>query len=79
VDAVDVRARMEGFIESRLFDEGQVARKDQDLFLIDPRASQIALDDAKAALASAQTTLADAALFSRCSRMFWVSDFLPTH
>jgi membrane fusion protein (multidrug efflux system) len=60
VDAVDVRARMEGFIENRLFDEGQVVRKDQDLFLIDPRASQIALDDAKAALASAQATLGDA-------------------
>jgi membrane fusion protein (multidrug efflux system) len=60
VDAVDVRARMEGFIENRLFDEGQVVRKDQDLFLIDQRASRIALEDAKAALASAQATLADA-------------------
>ncbi|WP_159948641.1 efflux RND transporter periplasmic adaptor subunit [Rhizobium sp. 18065] len=60
MDSVDVRARIEGFIESRLFDEGQAIRKGQDLFLIDQRASQIALDDAKAALASAQAILADA-------------------
>ncbi|KQV80003.1 efflux RND transporter periplasmic adaptor subunit [Rhizobium sp. Root1220] len=60
VDAVDVRARIEGFIQSRLFAEGQVVRKDQDLFLIDKRASEIALADAKAGLASAQATLADA-------------------
>ncbi len=60
VDAVDVRARIEGFIESRLFAEGQFVRKDQVLFEIDKRSAEIALEDAKAGLASAQATLSDA-------------------
>ncbi|MBD9449996.1 efflux RND transporter periplasmic adaptor subunit [Rhizobium sp. RHZ02] len=60
VNAVDIRSRIEGFLDKRLFDEGQVVQKDQDLFLIDPRSMEISLSDAKAALASAQATLADA-------------------
>jgi membrane fusion protein (multidrug efflux system) len=60
VNSVDIRSRIEGFIEERLFNEGQVVEKDQDLFLIDPRALEIALADAKAALASAEATAADA-------------------
>lgn len=60
VNAVDIRSRIEGFLDKRLFDEGQVVEKDQDLFLIDPRSLEISVSDAKAALASAQATLADA-------------------
>ncbi|MBB3398907.1 efflux RND transporter periplasmic adaptor subunit [Rhizobium sp. BK060] len=60
VDAVDIRSRIEGFLDKRLFDEGQVVRKDQDLFLIDKRSLEISLGDAQASLASAQATLADA-------------------
>ncbi len=60
VNAVDIRSRIEGFLDERLFDEGQLVKKDQDLFLIDKRSLQISLADAKAALASAQASLDDA-------------------
>lgn len=60
MNAVDIRSRIEGFIDKRLFNEGQVVKSGQDLFLIDSRALDIALADAKASLASAQATLADA-------------------
>jgi membrane fusion protein (multidrug efflux system) len=60
VNAVDIRSRIEGFLDKRLFDEGQIVKKDQDLFLIDPRSLEISLADAKAALESAQASLADA-------------------
>ncbi|MBB4171513.1 MULTISPECIES: efflux RND transporter periplasmic adaptor subunit [unclassified Rhizobium] len=60
VDAVDIRSRIEGFLDMRLFDEGQIVRKDQDLFLIDKRSLEISLEDAQASLASAQATLTDA-------------------
>lgn len=60
MNAVDIRSRIEGFIDKRLFNEGQVVKSGQDLFLIDSRALDIALADAKALLASAQATLADA-------------------
>ncbi|MDL2409860.1 efflux RND transporter periplasmic adaptor subunit [Rhizobium calliandrae] len=60
VNAVDIRSRIEGFLDKRLFDEGQLVKKDQDLFLIDRRSLEISLADAKAALASAQASLADA-------------------
>ncbi|CDM62171.1 MULTISPECIES: efflux RND transporter periplasmic adaptor subunit [Rhizobium] len=60
MNAVDIRSRIEGFIDKRLFNEGQAVKSGQDLFLIDSRALDIALADAKASLASAQATLADA-------------------
>ena len=60
VNAVDIRSRIEGFLDQRLFDEGQLVKKDQALFLIDKRSLEMSLADAKAALASAQATLADA-------------------
>ncbi|MDP9810932.1 membrane fusion protein (multidrug efflux system) [Rhizobium tibeticum] len=60
MNAVDIRSRIEGFIDKRLFNEGQVVKSGQDLFLIDSRALEIARADAKASLASAQATLADA-------------------
>ncbi|WP_208250494.1 efflux RND transporter periplasmic adaptor subunit [Rhizobium sp. T1470] len=60
MNAVDIRSRIEGFIDKRLFNEGQAVKSGQDLFLIDSRALEIALADAKASLASAQATLADA-------------------
>ncbi|MDE1994699.1 MAG: efflux RND transporter periplasmic adaptor subunit, partial [Rhizobiaceae bacterium] len=60
VNAVDIRSRIEGFLDQRLFNEGQLVKKDQDLFLMDKRSLEISLEDAKAALASAQASLADA-------------------
>jgi len=60
VNAVDIRSRIEGFLDRQLFEEGQIVRKDQDLFLIDRRSLEISLGDAQASLASAQATLTDA-------------------
>jgi membrane fusion protein (multidrug efflux system) len=60
VNAVDIRSRIDGFLESRLFDEGATVGKDQDLFVIERSTYEIALKDAQAALISAQASLLDA-------------------
>lgn len=60
IDAVDVRSRIDGFIDKRLFDEGSLVEEGQELFRMDSRALEIALAAAEAALASAQATLIDA-------------------
>lgn len=59
-DAVDVRSRIEGFIDKRLFEEGGIVEAGQPLFLIDARGLEIALAEAKANLASTKATLEDA-------------------
>ncbi|HEV2566536.1 MAG TPA: efflux RND transporter periplasmic adaptor subunit [Microvirga sp.] len=60
VNAVDIRARVEGFIEARPFAEGQTVREWQDLFLIEDGAYEAALAAARASLAGAQAALRDA-------------------
>lgn len=60
VGAVDIRSRIEGFIDKRLFDEGSLVEAGQQLFQIDARGLEIALSEAKANLASAQAALDDA-------------------
>ena len=60
MDSVDLRSRIDGFIEKRLFDEGSVVEAGQPLFLIDARGLEIALDEARANLASAKASEADA-------------------
>ena len=57
---VDIRARIEGFIEQRPFAEGQTVRQWQDLFLIEEGAYEAALAAARASLAGAQAALRDA-------------------
>lgn len=61
MEAVDVRSRIDGFIDKRLFDEGTVVEAGQPLFLIDPRDLEIALTVTQAQLASAKATQTDAA------------------
>ncbi|TWF47377.1 efflux RND transporter periplasmic adaptor subunit [Neorhizobium alkalisoli] len=60
LNAVDIRSRIDGFIEARLFEEGAVVEEGQELFRIDSRAFEIALSDAKANLTRANATLLDA-------------------
>jgi membrane fusion protein, multidrug efflux system len=60
LNAVDVRSRIDGFIDERLFEEGSSVEKGQELFRMDSRALDIALVDAKASLARAEATLLDA-------------------
>ncbi|AOF94352.1 efflux RND transporter periplasmic adaptor subunit [Sinorhizobium sp. RAC02] len=60
LNAVDIRSRIDGFIDERLFEEGSSVEKDQELFRMDSRALDIALADAKASLARAEAALLDA-------------------
>lgn len=60
LNAVDIRSRIDGFVDQRLFEEGAVIEEGQELFKIDSRALDIALADANANLARAKATLLDA-------------------
>lgn len=60
VNAVDIRARVEGFIEARPFAEGQEVREWQDLFILEDGAYEARLAVARASLAGAQAALRDA-------------------
>jgi len=54
IDKVTIRARVDGFLASRGFDEGHEVKKDQILFTLEKEPYEAALDLAKANLASAQ-------------------------
>jgi RND family efflux transporter MFP subunit len=60
VDSVDVRPRVSGYLQSVGFKDGDVVRKGQLLFVIDPRPYQAALDQAKGQAAHADAALANA-------------------
>lgn len=53
VDSVEIRARVSGYLESIHFTDGQMVKKDDLLFVIDPRPFEITLTSAQAALNSA--------------------------
>lgn len=54
LERVELRARVSGYLQSHHFDEGQIVRKGDLLFVIDPRPFEAAVDSAKAQLAQAQ-------------------------
>jgi membrane fusion protein (multidrug efflux system) len=56
-EKVDLRARVEGFIEKRLFVEGANVKNGELLFEIEKGLYQAAVDQAKAALLTAESTL----------------------
>ena len=60
IDSVAVQARVTGAIEKIEFTPGQDVKQGQELFLIDPRPFQAALDAAQAQLAHDQGVLAEA-------------------
>ncbi|HTO31944.1 MAG TPA: efflux RND transporter periplasmic adaptor subunit [Pararhizobium sp.] len=60
LNAVDIRSRIDGFIDERLFEEGASVEKGQELFRMDSRSLDINLADANAALARAKAVLLDA-------------------
>ncbi|UXN66859.1 efflux RND transporter periplasmic adaptor subunit (plasmid) [Phyllobacterium sp. A18/5-2] len=43
LNSVDILTRIDGFLESRLFNEGSTVRKGQDLFLVERSTYEIAL------------------------------------
>ena len=49
-----IRAQVQGYLVQQLYKEGDVVKKGQVLFQIDPRTFQAALDQAKASLAQAE-------------------------
>lgn len=57
---VDVRARVGGILEERLYEEGQVVGQGEVLFRIDPRPYEIALLQAEAELANGRAALEQA-------------------
>ncbi len=57
VDMVEVRARVSGYLESVHFKDGQVVKKGDLLFVIDPRPFEAELARQEAALVQAQTRL----------------------
>jgi membrane fusion protein, multidrug efflux system len=62
MDKVDLRARVVGFLENRLFQEGQKVEKDAPLFVIEQAPYKAIVAQREAALASAQATLKNADL-----------------
>jgi RND family efflux transporter MFP subunit len=64
VDSVDVRPRVSGYLQSIGFKDGEIVKKGQVLFVIDPRPYQAALDQAKGqeahAVAAAQNAHSEA-------------------
>lgn len=57
VDAIDVRARVSGYLEQIHFTDGEVVRQGDLLFTIEKRPFEIALDSARAQLAEATAQL----------------------
>ena len=56
-DKVDLRARVEGFLEQRLFEEGQTVEAGQLLFVIEKAPYTAAIETVDASIARAQATL----------------------
>lgn len=57
VDKVDLRARVEGFLEKRLFEEGSAVKAGQLLFVIEKAPYEVAIADARGAIARAEGAL----------------------
>lgn len=67
-ETVDLRARVQGFLESRNFQLGQVVKKGDLLFVIDKREYVAALERAEAAVRSQEATLTGATNDAKLAR-----------
>src|ERR1700736_3586618 len=61
LEKVDLRARVQGFLGSRLFKEGDDVKEGQVVFTIEREPFEAAVDQRKAQLAAARATFANAA------------------
>jgi len=62
VDKVDLRARVKGFLGERKFNDGDMVKKDEIVFIIEPETYQAAVDQKAAQRDSAQAALTNADL-----------------
>jgi membrane fusion protein (multidrug efflux system) len=68
---VEVRARIQGILEERLYEEGQMVREGDSLFRIDPKPAEAALQGAKAQRQMAEADLRQAEReWNRISSLF---------
>lgn len=68
---VEVRARVEGILIERLYNEGQVVEQGDELFLIDPEPYEIAVRQAEAELANSRANRSQAEReWNRISRLY---------
>lgn len=68
---VEIRARVEGILEERLYEEGQNVEQDQPLFRIDPKSFEVAVMTAEAERDTAKADLEQAArVWERSQRLF---------
>jgi RND family efflux transporter MFP subunit len=66
INSVDIRPRVTGYLQSIAFKDGQIVKKGELLFVIDPRPYQAALDQAKGQALHAQAALFNAqTIFNR--------------
>ena len=80
VQQVDIRARVQGYLATIDFRDGQLVDKGQNLFLIDPRPFEAALERARADLGSAQAQLELAKLeFQRVAKLIGSPAFAQTN
>jgi len=70
INSVDIRPRVTGYLQSIGFRDGQIVRKGQVLFVIDPRPYQAALNQARGQQAHAASALANARVeLTRASKL----------
>ena len=62
MESVDIRARVSGYLNEVHFKDGQIVKKGDMLYSIDPRPFERALEQAKAELAQASTKIENTAL-----------------
>ncbi len=68
---VDLKARVSGFLVSKAFDDGDLVKKGEILFQIEPDRYQALVDSAKASVLSAEAQLNQATLdFARTSELY---------
>lgn len=76
VEAVDVRARVSGYLTEVKFTDGEDVQAGELLFAIDPRPYERALDQAKAQLNQAQVSVSNAKLDVERGRPLLKSDYI---
>ena len=74
-DKVDIRARVQGYLKENVFKEGELVKKDALLFIIEQDQYKIAVNEATAALASAQASASNADVqFKRAQELIRTGD-----